>query len=161
MRPSNTARNCLPFARRGRGQGRISLDFAGRASVTADRLGLAVRGGEVGFLGVVASSPGIPFWGSIGAYAVLDFLAILGGHGDKSPTRSREVLMALLGSFLLGGLFFAGDSILGPLHHPHLLLVKAAEQSGGPVGFGLSLLACPVTTLFLLAGYFLDRAPNA
>jgi hypothetical protein len=87
-------------------------------------------------------------------------------HGKKWPNESREVLVAVLGSFLLGGLFFACDLILGHLHHPDLSLVKAAEQRGGPFGFGLTLLVCPVTTLFLLAGYFRavlleDKALNA
>ena len=88
------------------------------------------------------------------AYALLAVLAIFTWHGEKWLNKSREVLKAVLGSFLLGGLFFACDLILGHLNHPDLSLVEAAEQSGGPFGFWLTILVCPVMTLFLLAGYF-------
>ncbi|MGH7487187.1 MAG: hypothetical protein ACREMY_16525, partial [bacterium] len=111
------------------------MHHAGGASVKADLIGLAVLAGEVGLLGIVVSRLGIPFWGWIVAYAALGTIAIGVWHGDKWPNKSRDVLLAVLGTFLLGGLFFACDMILGRLHHPDLSLVEAAEQSGGPLGF--------------------------
>ena len=80
------------------------MDFAGLASVTMALIGLAVLEGEVGFLGVVASSLGIPFWVGIGAYTILGFLAIFGWPGDKSLNQSREVL----GGFLVRSYWEAG-----------------------------------------------------
>ncbi len=130
------------------------MHHEGGASIKADLIGLAVLAGEVGLLGIVVSSLGIPFWGWIVAYAVLGIIAIGVWHGDRWPNKSRDVLLAVLGTFLLGGLFYACDLILGHLHHPDLSLVKAAEHSGGPLGFGLTLVVCPVTTLVMLAGYF-------
>src|SRR5258708_23034338 len=74
-------------------------------------------------VGIVVSSLGIPFWGWIVAYAVLGIIAIGVWHGDKWPNKSRDVLLAVLGTFLLGGLFFACDLVLGHLHDPDLSLV--------------------------------------
>jgi hypothetical protein len=126
----------------------------GGASIKADLIGPAVLAGEVGLLGIVVSSLGIPFWGWIVAYAFLGSIAIGLWHSDKWPNKLRDVLLAVPSTLLLGGLFFACDLILGHLHHPDLSLVKAAEQSGGPLGFGSTLLVCPVTTLVVLLGYF-------
>jgi uncharacterized membrane protein YkvI len=130
------------------------LEVTTRTIVLADSIGLAALAGEIGLIGVAASSLEIPTWGWIVAYGILAVVALIVWHGKKWPKETREVLKAVFGSFLLGGAFFAIDLTLGHFLHPDLPLIQAAEHSGGPFGFGLTVLVCPVMTVVVLAGYF-------
>jgi hypothetical protein len=53
------------------------------------------------------------------------------------------MLQAVLGTILVGGVFFAIDLILGHIFHPDLPLFKAAMHSGGPTGIALTRYGAP------------------
>jgi RsiW-degrading membrane proteinase PrsW (M82 family) len=123
-------------------------------TILPDVVGLGVLAAEVEIIGIAASSWGAPIWAWVLAYMVLAIVALFTWHGEKWPKESRKALKMVLGSLLLGGVFLLVDVIVGHSDHPEFSLVKAAESAGGPFGFGLTMLVCPVTTAVLLAGYF-------
>lgn len=105
-------------------------------------------------LAATARSLDVPLWGWTLCYVILALIALGVWHGEKWPNNSKDILGQVLGSVLLGAVFFAVDMVLGHFFHPELPLIKAAEHSGSMFGFVLTVLVCPVLATVLLGGYF-------
>ena len=117
----------------------------------ADAVGLFALAGLMVLTISVVPDLGIPtpFWLFI--YVVLALICWYFWHSDKLPNKTTGWLWFVLGSIILGGLFFGIDMMIGHFYYPDVPVVDAAKKVGGPFGFIATLAVCPGLTIFGLA----------
>jgi hypothetical protein len=95
---------------------------------------------EIGLLIPVFISEEMPIVIWIVIYLVFAITTIYCWHSEKSPKTPGGWLEYAAGSVVPGGISFACDVWIGRLVHPNLPLFDAAKETGGPFGFGLTLI---------------------
>jgi hypothetical protein len=152
-------KNCSPCVQQNDGRSfhaTASLEIQGETRVLPDMIGAAVLAGEVLVLSVLVRilipTLGVPYWGWILFVAVIG--ALLSWHSENRPAQPKSLMRLVVGSVVLGVLFFAIDVLvgsIGSIHKPYHSLIDAAGHAGGPFGIITTLLVCPGITIFALA----------
>jgi hypothetical protein len=117
-------------------------------STKSDAIGLVLLATEIGLLIPVFTSEEMPIVIWIVIYLVFAIAAIYCWPSENSPKTPGGWLEYAAGSVVPGGISFACDVWIGRLVHPNLPLLDAAKETGGPFGFGLTLIVFPGLTLY-------------
>jgi hypothetical protein len=120
-------------------------------TIVADLVGLGVLAAflSVAMLIFGVSTSRHEFLGILFALAVI---AVGMWHVEKSPyAQASQCIWATICSVGLGAIFFGVDMIVGHWNHPELPLIQAAMKSPGPLGFALTVIACPISTIIAMA----------
>ena len=119
-------------------------------NIAQDGVGLVVLAGEFAIAMLLFDHQLMSFTAWIGLYCIIAIIAIAIWHSEKAPQSSLLWLEMVVGSFVLGLLFFVSDILVGHISHPNLPLIEAAQQA--PFGFFLTLATCPGLTIIAIAG---------
>jgi ABC-type transporter Mla maintaining outer membrane lipid asymmetry permease subunit MlaE len=89
------------------------------------------------------------------AYIVIAGVALYLWHKEppvKKLSEPSEWARAIVASFVMGGVSFSIDMIVGLMHNSSLPPIEAGTRAGSLFGFPLTVMLCPGFTMVAIAG---------
>lgn len=124
-----------------------------RKLLLADAIGVGALAGMIALTAFIMGYR-LSVYAFVGITFALAVIAVGMWHIDNSPySQASNCLWAVVVSIVVGVIFFGVDAYLGHGKNPDLPLLQAAMETTGPLGFGLTLIICPVTTFIAMAGF--------
>jgi hypothetical protein len=73
-------------------------------------------------------------------------------HPKAAEMDTQGWVGTVLGTVLIGAIFFAIDVVFGSMHGSYKSLLETSLHAGGPFGVVLTVLICPIGTIVCIGG---------